>query len=209
MNTALLSNIVAATLASGFLYVTPTPDTNELVNAGFIEINMQMGDGQGNFAARATDAGKAFLANPATSGMNTQAAGASAPVTPNRPTFERATLTTLPKLPDRKPSGVDGVEKYPFSELRPVTNGQYDGVFVAPTEKMPDPAKSLISAVSAANRRFATVTGNKTTAKGKVVQTYDKTREFKVYPSEDANKPGAWIIRIDDGSKDKSGSASS
>lgn len=203
----LLKAVCTATAAAGMQYITLDNDANELQSLGLIEVNTGMGDGNGKFAARATDAGIARSNQPLNETEASAPMGAPGSSNP-KPSFERRMLS---KLPEKAPRAVSAnglqprAETYPFSQLVPKTaDGQFDGVFVPKSEKMPDPVKSLVSAVSAANRRFAKVTGEKVNAKGKTVKTYQKTRTFEVYPSEDMqNKPGAWIVRTDDGSAEQ------
>ena len=56
-------------------------------------------------------------------------------------------------LPEKAVKSNTRNDKYPFAELLAPVNGQCDGFFVAATAKMPNPAKSLASAVNAATHR--------------------------------------------------------
>ena len=107
-------------------------------------------------------------------------------------------------------------EKYPFGELNAPTqngvdaNGQptyaYDHLFVASSKHTKgdkagqlrtsdEMAFSLQSACSAANRRYATVKGQKT-VNGKTRNEYEYSREFRVVPGTGPNgEPGAYIYR--------------
>lgn len=111
-------------------------------------------------------------------------------------------------------------EKYPFGELKaPTQTGvdasgkptfSYEGaaIFVPSTKhgaKSPkagqvrtgeEMAFSLQSACSAANRRYATVKGERTGADGKVRKEYDYSREFRTQAGTGPNgEPGAYIYR--------------
>ena len=80
-------------------------------------------------------------------------------------------------------------EKYPFSKL------EIGQAFVIPvSENHPEPWKSLQSTVSGAQRRFATVDGEKTrrnrkTGTEKTIQNWVPTRKFRLYE-----------IKLEDGS---------
>jgi hypothetical protein len=207
MNYALLATILAATDSQGFMFVASNPDTNELASSGLIQVNsgMQNPNNPNEAAARITDTGRAELAkqNAGNQGNGgTVAPQTNSAPTESKPSFERVRIA-LPAEQPRATGAVDREEKYPFSELLPYNaSAGMDAIFVAPTAKMPDPAKSLVSAVSAANRRYGVVVDTKKNRKGKDVNTYGFKREFKVFPSTDANKPGAWIGRVDDGSRE-------
>lgn len=204
MNYSLLAAILVATAETGFKNITLDADTAELESLGYIEINPHLPDGP---AARVTDAGKAasaasngFVSSNAPVAQTTPAA-----TTASKPVFERVRMQA-PAVTPRKPGAVAGTETYPFSTLAPKdAQGNCDGIFVSPNASMSDPGKSLASAVSAANRRFAIVTGTRMTKPkaGKPAEernVYEFVREFRLYPSTDAAHPGAWILRVDDGS---------
>jgi hypothetical protein len=208
MNINLLRTVVAATMSAGFLMIESDSDANELASAGLIELNTGLTDGN-KVAARATAAGNDMAntapgfengSNAATSPFPTTAtAPQTQPQAEAKPTFERVRMA-LPAEAPRKPSAISTEEKYPFSELAPLAaDGSADMFFVAPTAKIPDPAKSLVSAVSAANRRFAIAIGKTVNKSGKERTKYEFVRKFQIYPSTDANKPGVWIARTDKG----------
>ncbi len=104
------------------------------------------------------------------------------------------------KAPRTAPVGGAAQEKYPFASLKaPRSATDLDAFFVPASAEMPDPVKSLTSAVSAANRRYATITGTKTNKKGKTVNVYKRDVEFAVFAGTQDNTPngvkGAWIAR--------------
>jgi len=197
-----LATLVAATQsAAGFLFATPA-SVQPLVDVGNAEINMGMVNpaNAAEFAARATPKGIAEVTN----NPNTQAA------TGDKPSFVRAVRPMTAK----KRQGGGGQTVYPFDELAAPTtdeagNKLCDGFFVPATEKKPNPAESLQSAVSAATRRYATETGKKSfTKKGKVVDgvqqpdtvgtraVYSYTRKFSLVAGEHEGAKGAWIERV-------------
>lgn len=208
-----LAALVAATQsANGFLFAAPAA-IQPLIDAGDAEINMEMVNPAAptEFAARATPQG----INKAMTEANTQAP-ATAPTDAAKPTFVRMVRTMTPK---KRQSG-GGVSLYPFDDLAaPVVGAdgakQCDAFFIAATAAKPKPEESLQSAVSAATRRYATKTGEKSiTVKGKVVNgvqapdtvkmrgIYAYTRKFSLvageYTPEGSTTPvkGAWIERV-------------
>lgn len=79
-------------------------------------------------------------------------------------------------MPAVKRGGGGRTESYPFSALE---NGQ--SFFVPATEAKPDPAKSLASTVSGANRRFSEVTEEmRTNRRGNSVPVTVQTRKFEL-----------------------------
>lgn len=207
MNYALLAAIVAAGPAN-FIFVNPN-EALPLVNAGLIETNPNMVNDAGEIAARATEAGAKTVADMS---AITAAPAASTPApaaSPAPATFVRASF--VPPAKERKPR--EGGEKYPFGELSApnAATGAVDAFFVPASADMPDPVKSLASAVSAANRRYATVTGTETVkdkdgnvakdkdGRDKVRNVYKYNRKFEVFAGTADNtpngQPGAWIGR--------------
>lgn len=93
--------------------------------------------------------------------------------------------------------GATKTEKYPFSQLEV---GQWIGV--EPTEKHPEPWKSLQSTVSGAQRRYAEQNGTrirKSKKEGsKEVPNMVPTREFRLFQiaDPDTGKPIAAIKRV-------------
>lgn len=102
--------------------------------------------------------------------------------------------------------------QYPFADLPApelnddgtIKDGTLAGFFVPKTAEMPEPIKSISSAVSAANRKYSRVTDVKETtdAKGKVRKSYTREYDRKFTSAKgtdgDGNE-GAWIYRIDSG----------
>lgn len=189
MSKVTLATIAAATLAGTLVYVSEK-DGKKLVADGLIEVNPAMPNpaNAAEFAARATPAGieKHNASN--------------APAAP-KPVFA---FITSPATEKATKSGARA-DKYPFDDFpAPVTNA--DGsvvtakIFIPATEKMPDPAKSLNSTVSAASRRYATVESEKE-GKNKNGETimrkkYAFSRKFQLVATEVDGVKGAYIERI-------------
>jgi hypothetical protein len=166
INAVLLGKIVDASRNGGFTYATPA-EVASLVEAGLVEVNEVMTDGAGGYATRATQAGFEAIGE-----VNVPATETAVSV--NK--FEVAAGFVPPvKTRGRKPS------TYPFE-----TMNVGDTFFVAASEKMPDPGKSLQSTVGAANARFAEdVPGEfKKNRKGEDVAVRRNTKMFKVVAVE-------------------------
>ena len=186
-----LAALVAATMSSvGYTYATEK-DAKKLIDAGFAEMNMSAANPANpkEFAVRATDAGKA------------EQAAEDAKSAPATPAFAFETGPALAK-PSR---GGGRANKYPFADFPAPTTGA-DGkaitarIFVPATEKMPDPAKSLSSTVSAASRSFARVVGQKPgkdrSGKSIMKNIYEFDRKFAIVPGEKDGVKGAYIERV-------------
>ncbi len=213
-----LSTLVAATQSeAGFMFAAPAA-IQPLLDAGDAEINNEYvnPDNAAEFAARATTQGinKAMTeARNATTSDTAKTAPAAAPSGPV--TYARA---VRPMTPVKRQGGHRGAT-YPFDDLAaPTTDAsgakQVDGFVVPATAAKPEPWDSLGSAVSAATRRYATKTGEKSIViKGKVkdgVQQPDKTqlrgeysytRKFNLVKGDgpDGNggtTTGAWVERV-------------
>lgn len=192
--TKLLFAIINA--PSGVMHIPHTPEADELVAAEAIEINTGYLDDAGNAAARATDIGKELAPMPEQNTAPAEAATA--------PAFAIETVGA-DALPDFGRKRRVAESKYPFDDLPAPqldANGNVIGAayfFVAPTEKMPDPAKALGSTVSSANRRYGKVVGQETyMSKGeeKTRDKYEFSRQFKVTPYTKDGVSGAAVWRI-------------
>jgi hypothetical protein len=108
-------------------------------------------------------------------------------------TFEIIDAVEMPKS---KRGARNGVAKYPLDKL-----GVGQSFFAAKSEKMPDPMKTLGSAVSAAKMKFATQTGtqevtrSKRGEKNKLVHDANgqKIMETKTVPIWEYSRK--WILR--------------
>lgn len=213
MNVQLLSSIVAATLGGGFMYCQTT-DVAELVQRSYVEQNPGMTDQNGAVATRATDAGVAYIQNmnagqssapvadqasqasqPVAAVTSTAAPASAAPMTSTQSSYARAAF----KPPVKEKATRTVSEKYPFGNLNPpAADGTCDAFFVPKTEDVPEPNKTLTSAASAANRRYANKIGEKT-VNGKVRAEYDYTRKFEVFDGTHDHTPngapGVWVAR--------------
>jgi hypothetical protein len=149
---ATLKIIVEATKANSAAYV-PEAVSKPLVDAGLVVINTDYKDPQGNIATRATDAGIAKLevpAAPAWGAPQVQPMQASAAIVGG---FKLETGVAVPAAKRGFGAGNGGQGRksiYPFADMQV---GQ--SFFVAPTEAMPDPAKTLGSTVSSATLRYS------------------------------------------------------
>jgi hypothetical protein len=150
----LLSTIVAATVSgpTACAYL-PEAKAKELdaAQSGLILINPNVKNEKGEIGVRATDAAvQQVQASPAP-----------------------AAKSEAPKMDFKIESGIEppvvsrgpraGAETYPFSKLEA---GQ--SFFIPATDSRPDPAKSLLSTVSAASRRYATRVKDEATGKDKI-----------------------------------------
>lgn len=205
VNIDLLKNI-DATNNSGSVFYISKDDGLPLLNhdPALIEVNMEMVDGNGNAAARLTDAGKALIAAaPATNAAAPQADKASA--------FEIITNAGLP--PSRRGGRRRGApSKYPFDKLEIGRS-----FFVPKSADHPDPVKTLGSTVSSANLRYAKETGEtkeveravrdgrkaKLDANGnkimekKIVPVYNYERQFSIRGVEKGKTYGSWVAPDD------------
>jgi len=176
-----LAALVTATLAGNFLYAS-VKDAKKLLDSGMAEMNEQMANPENDkeFAIRATPKG--------IESMNTSTATTS------------LAFVTGPALDTPRRGGSGRSSKYPFETWpAPDENGNTAKIFVPATDKTPDPAASLSSTVSAANRRFAEVTGTKPgkNRNGEVIQKniYNFTRKFRAVAGEHNGVKGAWLER--------------
>jgi hypothetical protein len=184
-----LATIAAATLAGTLVYVSEK-DGKKLVADGLIEVNPAMPNPENatEFAARATPAGiEKYNAD------NAPAA--------TKPAFEFITSPALGKTRQ----GGGRTDKYPFADFPAPTTDENGAkitakIFVPATEKMPDPAKSLSSTVSAASRRYAEVESQKPgkNKNGEDIMRikYKFSRKFALVPAEVDGVKGAYIERI-------------
>lgn len=208
MNIQLLSSIVAATLGGGFMYCQ-TSDVSELVQNSLVEQNPGMADATGALATRATDAGIAHVnglnaqtSQPTTEQTNSAPApvaqtpaASTAPMTATQSSFVRASF----RPPEKTKATRTVAEKYPFGNLNPpAADGTCDAFFVPKTDDVPDPKKTLTSACSAANRRYADKIGEKV-VNGKTRAEYDYKRTFEVFDGTADHTPngapGVWVAR--------------
>ena len=211
-----LNDLVAATLdpARGFMWLSEA-DYAPLVAQGYAEINATVPGApvEGQIATRATQAGVA-AAQTAPTGFTAD------PVTqPSAPAEKKPVFTFVSDFqpPARKPrgavAGAGASEKYPFGDLKAPTqrsDGSMDytgAVIFVPSNThtkgdkkgqlrtADEMAFSLVSACSAANRRYATVVGEEPGKDGKSRKKYEYSRDFKTAPGEQNGQPGAYIYR--------------
>jgi hypothetical protein len=141
----LLAEIVANDAAGRQSYVSV--EAKPLVDAGLIEVNIEVKNDAGQVLARATDAGKAKVA----------ASGSTDQAKPSGGTH--AVIVTGAVLPPAKKrgnsSGSGAPTKYPFADL------EVGGMFFSPNSDHAkgDAVKALGSTVSAQNDKYAEPTG--------------------------------------------------
>lgn len=207
ININLLTSIANATKANSFVYVSKADGLpmTEHKPEPLIMVNTNMADDQGNVAARATDAGYAYLAQAASAISKSAGASVSSP-------YEVISNAVLPPT-KRKGGGGGAPVVYPFDKLE--VGGSF---FVPVSEKHSDPVKTLGSTVSSANLRYAEETGetkevvrSKRGEKNKLVldangekimekvirPIYRYTRRFSIRPVESGVKYGDWIAPAD------------
>lgn len=180
-NLSLLASIAAATVDPGYGMFTENDELAALVNDGLVATNAQMRE-NGNIAAMLTDAGKKF---------HSEASANGGEASKSEPAKEKQTfgVSTMKRPEPVKRTREGGGSKYPFDKLELPNGDNVSSFFVPATEDMPDPAKSLTSAVSQANRSYGKVVGKN--ARGHDV--YEYTRVFRIQPSDDPK--GAYVWR--------------
>lgn len=215
IDTLLLSEVYEGTDgAQTFAFVSPA-DIGPLVSAGYAVANAGTTDGQGNVAARITDAGRQYLKENAPDlvpqsqltvnqeeQMNTQTSDVSATQEASR--RARAQISGIVSGLNLTAVGRRGgtrTESYPFSQLEV---GQ--GFFIPATEEVPKPATAYASTVNSATTRYAKEIPGKTRVnrKGVEVPELEYTRIFKIVSMADgapfgpefAGKPGAGVQRV-------------
>lgn len=195
-----LAMIVAATQSEqGFMFASKeaaAPFLNNVPPLAEMNEGVVNPDNATEFAVRATAEG----INSMTTTDTNAPAPAPAAATPAKPVF----AIEMIDAPASKPRGGGGVNIYPFDDLAAPVTGP-DGkpkqaaFFVPATASKPKPWESLQSAVSAATRRYATQTGEKTFKKADGSEgkraTYDYTRKFKLSEGERQGVKGAWVSR--------------
>jgi hypothetical protein len=182
IDTVMLAAIVAATLdlSKGFVY-TAEAVFKPLVEAGLVEINMEIKNEAGEVATRASQKGIEMS-------KETPTAPVAAVEPASKPIFELQSNVAVPVI---KRGGRTG-DIYPFAKME---IGQ--SFFIGATEAKPNPAKSLASTVASATARYAQKDGDKTrtTKKGKVVPVMVETRKFIVRSVEEGGVKGARVWR--------------
>lgn len=179
-NMGLLAAIVAATESSQYGMFAENAELSALVEDGYVATNPNMRE-NGNIAAMATDTGKALHSQ----GDGANAGGDDKPAK-EKQTFAVATMKRPEQVKRQRESTGS---KYPFDDLAAPNGDDVSSFFVPATEDMPDPAKSLTSAVSQANRNYGKVVGKNERGHNK----YQYTRVFRIQASDDPK--GAYVWR--------------
>ena len=159
----------AMQIEPGYLFMSNSA-SKPLVRKGFAEVNSAIENDDCQFATRLTDSGMAFL--------NSQEVAKPTPIPEKVKPMSVFHIATLPIPASKRKGGKGRPSKYPFEQLEV---GQM--FFVPATEKQSDPAKSLGSVVTSANRKYAVETGEmKTNRAGETVAKLEYTRKFIVRP---------------------------
>lgn len=179
---SVLAEIVKATLAGGFIFVTEA-DGKPLLGELLIEVNPAIKDGD-KLAAKATAKGIEYVSKaPVSSEAATGTEAVPAPVS----AFEIESDVPLPAVTARGRTG----NTYPFDAL------QVNQSFFVAKE-----AKNLASTISSANNRYAEVIPGqtRTTRKGATVPATKLTRKFVVRTAtktiNGVETKGARIFRV-------------
>lgn len=167
---------------AGFEYIKPKFYA-KIVEQGLLEVNATMVDENGAHACRLTTKGQEYMIS-----IN---GSTGTPATTEKESKMSFVIETAPIPTIKRAGGAGRPSKYPFEQLEV---GQM--FFVPASEKQPDPAKSLGSVVTSANRRFATETGEmKTNRKGESVPKLVYGRKFVVRPYTRDGVAGAGVWR--------------
>ena len=160
---------------TGALYLGKK-DYEALAKKGFVEFNLDVTDPQNDnkCAVRIMPSGLAHLAK-----FNSDAPAAK-PVS-------AFMIMDAPIPVTKRKGGAGRPSKYPFDSL---AVGQM--FFVPDSKEQLEPAKSLGSVVTSANKRYAVPVEGKTKVnrKGETVQAFDYTRKFIVRPFSVTNAEG-------------------
>ena len=183
-NLAVLAYIVAAGEGGTF---APLAEVRPLADhkPALVEINEGATDDNGNVAVRATAEGISHSATAegiSHSATNNTTKTASAPAAKSSFEVMDVPADIMQAANERRRSSRGAGEKYPFDSLE-----VGKGFFVAATEKMPEPVKSLASTVSSAQARYAEETGEMETV---TVKDYEVDENGKRVKDED----GRWIV---------------
>lgn len=140
---SLLATIIAAMANADAPFHMATPaEVKNLLDNGMVETNTEITDGD-KVAVRATEKGQAEAPAPSTNEGNTNVTDTN--TAPAASAFALIEGAVLPEGRAPRSSSV-----YPFETMNV---GQ--SFFVPATENKPNPAKSLASTISSANKRFS------------------------------------------------------
>jgi hypothetical protein len=170
---------------SGFDYLKPGEYKN-LEKQGLVEVNLGMADESGAHACRLTDAGKEYMKS-----LN-GTEGATASTERKHAMAQSFTILSAPLPQTKRKGGAGRPSKYPFDALEV---GQF--FFVPASADQPEPAKTLGSVVTSANRRNAIVVPGefKKNRKGEDIPKLAYTKKFVIRPYTHEGVAGAGVWR--------------
>lgn len=185
-DTGLLQRAIEGRNSSQGYVLGTKAEFKSLSDAGLVEFNDEIKDGN-KVAVRASDAGVAAFGAQNPTGTTNAPAGGVDPAA----SFKITKGIAMPAIKRRV--GEATGSKYPFDAME-----VGDSFHVAKTEAMPNPAKSLASSVTAANMRYAEkAEGTHKTPKGNDVPNYKYTRHYQIRAVDktDPDGEGARIWR--------------
>jgi hypothetical protein len=198
-----LKDAHAATMAGSFIYAT-RGQMQALLDAGLVECNEAVAEGN-KIAWRTTMLGNVHPVNmpeiatqsdlPSESGAATQETqnetSGEAPHETGRKVmnYELKKVANLDEF--LKTSKTGRASKYPFDAME-----VGDAFDIEPTAETPEPWKTLASSINTASKRYAKVTGTKTTPSGKTVNVYEFERKFAMRAHTENGKTVARVVRF-------------
>jgi len=171
-----LTAIQEAMKVSPFYLFMSESASKPLVKKGLVEVNKEIGNEDYQYATRLTADGVAFL------NSNSEPIATPAKVA----AMSTFIVKSAPIPVTKRKGGAGRPSKYPFDQLEV---GQY--FFVPDTKEQPEPAKTLGSVVSSANKRYATISEEtKTNRKGETVPKLIYNRKFIIRPFHETDEEG-------------------
>ncbi len=180
-NMQLLATIAAATASdngNGFTYVSEA-DAKPLTEALLIEVNPAMKDASGNIAARTTEKGSTMVNSQVPASPPTSAPPSGVAATSKYQIDDYVPDMTI-KGRGRANGGSGSGLQADLDKLEPMKGS----IHIPATDSMKEPAKSVASAISAANMRWSKGTGQFETVTLNEYQLDEKGKRVK---SEDGS----------------------
>lgn len=185
-NDVLLARGVAAIRDPNVVALATKAELADLLQSGMVETGPQEKPGSNRFHYRATERGVASMQPNGGNGPQP----AQAPQAPQAASSGFQLEDNVP-MPDRVAKRAGPPSKYPFEAMQV---GQ--SFFIPATSGKPEPWKSMLSTVTAAQRRFAVEQGTRIDRNGAVVANMVPVRRFKIGRVDEGGKVGARIWRI-------------